>query len=577
MNNLTDEQIDKYIKEKLKKDKIISEKANSVFEYFNLDNTKRQEVKKMKDQNQNEKITDNVIQVNFYKKMNRILSVAAVSLTVVLIGGSAFYFDKNRNKNPDVQTETIVYNKSYLIQNDRMELSNEKITKEKEDEFVKVYLVDKKDVAIQLKDRYWNIYEGTFKSTECYKVENVNGDVSDIFIGEIGGSDVPYVFLLMEDGTIEYIDLNNLNNNTFYFSAEKIDGLYGVTGFEQKSRKFFYSDENYQYVNAIRNDGVRKEIELGEVNNWYDNSTNNYDKLNEKYIKAYSEQNFTDDKRINDGIKEKDITELSEFERRVYESGKYYYSSNGHYCIKNPREVNIAYYIENETLYRVIIPNNDSVASVATGVKDIRENNEYQLIVSLETNGSVFGNYEGNVVFKEFNVTESPVVSKYSNENMKVELKKDGSLAVLIYTGGLKRLGFNSENTRISENVYYNMYGSAHGVKNGNTQNYYASAKQGILANAGRNGRLCFVYEKSDGNVIAIDIKNAIECGSFTGARTSECYIEGTVKEFCITKFFDDKDDKGNLISPYDTIFVVEEIEKGKERQVHIYMPCEDE
>ena len=36
-----------------------------------------------------------IIEVNFYKKLNRILSVAAVSLTVVIVGGTAIYFNKN--------------------------------------------------------------------------------------------------------------------------------------------------------------------------------------------------------------------------------------------------------------------------------------------------------------------------------------------------------------------------------------------------------------------------------------------------------------------------------------------------
>ena len=121
------------------------------------------------------------------------------------------------------------------------------------------------------------------------------------------------------------------------------------------------------------------------------------------------------------------------------------------------------------------------------------------------------------------------------------------------------------------------MYGSAHGVENKNTHLYYANAKKGIIAKAGKNGRLCFAYEKADGNVVAIDIKNAIECGSFTGARTSQCYIEGTIENLYVDKFTEDKDNNGNSIPPYETIFILEKTKNGKERRIHMFMPCEDE
>ena len=104
-----------------------------------------------------------------------------------------------------------------------------------------------------------------------------------------------------------------------------------------------------------------------------------------------------------------------------------------------------------------------------------------------------------------------------------------------------------------------------------------ADAQKGILAKAGKNGRLCFVYEKSDGYVVAIDIKNAIECGSFTGARTSQCYVEGTVEKLYIAKFDEDRDNNGNLVPPYETVFVLEKTKDGKERSINMVMPCEDE
>ena len=686
MNNLTDEQMDKIIKSKFQNDNKISDKANAVFTNFNPkqfnnqfmnDSAKQSEatnneqsIKHEINNHNNAKNMSNagkkIVEVNFYQKLNRILSVAAVSLTVVLVGGSVLYFNRGGNNNSNNQTESIVYNQTYLVKNEKLELSNEKVFKYVEDGFVKAYMLGKQDVGINLTSKYWNEFGKEFSTTDCYKVDNITENVSDIFIGEIGGSGLPYVFLLMEDGTIQYVDLHCYTNNEFYFVATKLEGLDDVVGFEQKSRKFSYSNTDYEYVNAIRSDGLKKEIEIGVINDWNDTIVENYDRLNEKYIKTHNGQGIPDDGKgdfevdgihywsadidnryvyymkgqfmgqdlyrverstgketiiatgitgmirdnqdgrislhVNDdnyAIYELDnniiyrhrdnsviskvtssnpnLDNLSEFERRVYESGNYYYSKNGHYCIKNPREVNIAYYIQYQTLYRVIIPNNDSVASVATGVVDIVEDNEQNLIVTMQLNGSLFGNYEGNVIFRDETVTDSPVIRHYSYEDLDVLLKEDGSLTALIHTGGLQRLGINRNETGICENVYYNMYGSAHGVENKNTHLYYANAKKGIIAKAGKNGRLCFVYEKADGNVVAIDIKNAIECGSFTGARTSQCYIEGTIENLYVDKFTEDKDNNGNSIPPYETIFILEKTKTGKERRVHMFMPCEDE
>ena len=668
MNDFEEAKIDKIIKSRIKKDNYISNQANSVFENF-----KNSEIRNKKDkaesikQNAVKTTKNKVVQLSFYQKLNRVLSVAAVSLTVVLIGGTALYFNRNGKTGENVSTELITYKQNYLVKNEILQFSNEQVVKESENGFVKAYLIGKRDVGINLTTVYWNEFDGEFRSTECYKVDNVNKNVSDILVGSTDGTGLPYVFLLMEDGTVEYVDLNCINNNTFYFVATPVEGLNDVVSLELKTKKFSYSNTDYEYVNAVRSDGLRKEIEIGVINDWNDNVIENFDKLNQKYIKVHNGESIPDDGKgdfevdgvhywtadidnryvyylkeyslykverstgketciatgiggmarnntdgrisfyvhdennfniyeLDDNIifrhidesvisevtkEEKEqkpnLEELSEFERRVYESGNYYYSKNGHYCIKNPREVNIAYYIENTCLYRVIIPNNDSSTCVATCVDDLKVDKDNNMIVTVQPNCSVTDLHEGNVIFKEYCVTESSVVETYSDENVEITLKKDGSLTIRVLEGGLARLGFDSKNKAISEDVYYNMFGSGHGVENLKTHLYYASAKKGILAEAGKNGRLCFVYEKSDGNVIAIDIKNAIECGSFTGARTSQCHIEGTVEKFYIGKFAEDRDENGKLIPPYETVFVLEKTKDGKERSIHVYMPCEDE
>ena len=134
MNNLTDEQMDKIIKSKFKNDNKISDKANAVFTNFNPkqfnnqfmnDSAKQSEatnneqsIKHEINNHNNAKNMSNagkkIVEVNFYQKLNRILSVAAVSLTVVLVGGSVLYFNRGGNNNSNNQTESIVYNQTYL-------------------------------------------------------------------------------------------------------------------------------------------------------------------------------------------------------------------------------------------------------------------------------------------------------------------------------------------------------------------------------------------------------------------------------------------------------------------------------
>ena len=149
MNRLTDEQMDKIIKAKFKNDNQISDKANSVFANFNLKNNNQfnndsvEQIKTNNEQTIKHEIKDEsqtinnvgkkIIEVSFYQKLNRILSVAAVSLTVVIVGGSVLYFNKGGKNNFSNQSETITYNQKSLIQNEKLEVSNEKINKELSD------------------------------------------------------------------------------------------------------------------------------------------------------------------------------------------------------------------------------------------------------------------------------------------------------------------------------------------------------------------------------------------------------------------------------------------------------------
>lgn len=451
MNRLTDEQMDKIIRAKFKNDNQISDKANSVFDSFKPSQFNNQFVNNSVKTNeitnnvQSEKHETNnktnnmnnaghkIIEVNFYKKLNRILSVAAVSLTVVIVGGTAIYFNKNGKIGLNNEPQIITYNQKSLVKNEKLEVSNEQILKETEKGFVKAYMLGKRDIGINLKSEYWNEFEGGFTSTDCYKVDNITENVSDIFIGEISGAGMPYLFLLMEDGTIQYVDLNCYANNVFYFEATKLEGLYNVVGLEQKSRKFSYSNTDYEYVNAIRNDGLRKEIEIGMVNNWYDQETVNYDKLNEKYIKAHNKEAIVDDGK-----------------------GDFTVDNKNYYSINNENEY--VYYMDKGNFYRVR-KSNYNEECIATGVSSIVRNYaDGRISVYV---GDVYEIYslDKNVVFKTRNeqvinsVTTQKQISKInlSDENLAYAVSELNNFSdgMKLTTDDYMRVAYNMINDKI--------------------------------------------------------------------------------------------------------------------------------
>ena len=411
MNKLTNEQMDQIIKAKFKDDNTIPDKVNSVFVKFKsklyndqlrkksvvLNETKEIE-KPTKDNINNETKFKNtngakgkIIKVDFYKRINRILSVAAVTFTVVLIGGSVVYLNKNDNNiinnpnNPSNPTEITEYSKTNLVKNEKLEMSNEKVYKHVENKFITAYMLGKRDIGINLTSKYWNEFNTEVLSTDCYKVDGINEDISDIFIGEIGGYGLPYVFLLTENGTIQYVDLHCYTNNVFYFTATKLEGLDNVVGFEQKIRKYSYSNSDYEYVNAIRNDGLRKEIEIGMVNNWNDKESVNYNKLNEKYVQAHNSEKIIDD-------------------------GKGDFSVDGITYLQVNGEQKYVYYYKDNKFYRVQ-RDNMSKECLASGVNGfMRDNPDGRISVSLCENYEVYS-LDKNIIFK----ANEQIINEVSN------------------------------------------------------------------------------------------------------------------------------------------------------------------
>lgn len=420
-----DEQLDKIIKEKFKQDTIISEKANSIFANFNPQvelknsiesNSKIEENTKVKqinfqakeDKQKEEKVNvnKNVIDALFYKRLNKFLSVAAVSLTVVLVGGTTLYFNKDKIQNisENNQNETVVYTQDSIIKNKPLQYSNEQVVKEVENAYIKAYLIGKSDVGVEFFSSYWDaINKQSIKvPSETYKIDGINGNIKDIFVGCTGNSGLPYIFVLMEDSTAMYVDLHGYGkgNTNLYYYAVPIQGLTDIVGFEEKTRNYSYSKSEYTYVNAIRSDGKRKEIEIGEVNDWDDTSTKTFDKYNQKYISAHNGVGIPDD---NKGDFEVDGIQYW----TVNIDNRYVYCFKGQFM--------------NENLYR-IERSTGKQTLMASGVSGMaRDNKDGRISIHVNSNGNyTIYEIDDNIIYRDNEnnsiITEVTAVRKEQNK-----------------------------------------------------------------------------------------------------------------------------------------------------------------
>lgn len=302
MNNLTDEQIDKILKDSFKQDIQISDKANAVFENFKPETIKEPTKDESNIKEEIKQTRKNVIDGLFYKRLNKFLSVAAVSLSVVIVGGTALYFNQDKmqgkQENQGNNTTIVQPTQRFVIKNEPLQYSNEQVVKEIENKFVTVYMVGNKDIGVQLKSKYWDevLKMEVETSSEVYKVDGIEKNIKDVFIGCPEDSAIPCVFLVMEDNTGMYIDLYGYYNNVLHFEAFELEWLDNLVGFEEKTKYYSYSKtEYYTYVEAIRSDGFRKEISVLMVNNWDGREVDTYDKRNEKYIKMHNGDAVPDD------------------------------------------------------------------------------------------------------------------------------------------------------------------------------------------------------------------------------------------------------------------------------------------
>ena len=555
---------DEFIKRKFKEDTVISDRANNVFKNFekqiydesiknnpinnvsNLNNTintdfhtnmNKVQKNNIENMSNNYNNKDNVSDFMFYKKLNKILSVAAVFLCAIVIGAGTFLY----NRKPNIESINIT-TKSVTVKNEELKFENEQVLKESENEYVKASLIGKKDVAIQLKDKFIKSYGVNLSSNKQYKVNNITKNVSDIFVGSIISEDRPYVMLVMEDGTAESIQIldDNFsisNNYEFYFCSQgKISGLSDVAGFEQKTRNFSYSNSKYYYINAIRKDGKRKEVELGYYNDWDDETKILFNSLNEANISRHQEEENT----------------------KKY--GKDYYKyTESDYEYNNITVLNqkngFAYYKDNDNFYRINKSTGEETL-LASGVSGtVRDNSDGRITVLLKQSYKIYET-DNEIIYNEFGVDRlKRVVSSRSVDGINIELRENGSLTLLFELGQFERMNIKSDETKLHENVRYNIYGLGEDVYDKDLRNSYAHAKVFAIGNVGPENVLSIVYAKFDDTVVCMDIVQMI--------KSSDIHLtKKVIKDASNVESFKEeavyKEENGEKVLDYNTIFTIE-------------------
>ena len=151
-NNLNNHIVEKdfYINKKVQ-----INNANSQFQNVNKKVNNKQIRDKNKqfqnmNQTKNTHHTKNVVNIFNYKNINKILSVAAVFLCVILVGMGTLV----KNKPSNIENIDILTTKTVIIKNQELKFSNEEILKISENEMIKASLLGKRKVAIQLKKEF---------------------------------------------------------------------------------------------------------------------------------------------------------------------------------------------------------------------------------------------------------------------------------------------------------------------------------------------------------------------------------------------------------------------------------------
>lgn len=501
---MLDKEKDKIIKNKLQKDKYISKQANDVFQNFykmNSYDISNQKEKFSEENNHDIKFKNKERQNkdnNYISFKWKAMITIAASFVIVFSAGIAVYVNKDKlnfeNTNiiaSDEYSQTATANiiagkdakdfKSIIVKNDEISVDENSISKSSENDMVKAILKKNGTVAIQLKKKFMDVYKLNLDTSKYYSIQRINKTVKDVFVGYIENSYMPYVFLIMKDGTVECIQIVNGEVSTYYsdtlelifYNQGQILGLENIVRLEQRSESKTESNSLYYYVVAINSNGIEKEIELGKYNDMTKVSKNkveftSQDGKNTYYIES--------------------------------EKGDYIQASGWAGASNN------VYYINDNSLYHMSLVDGSKIKLVTGASKIWKEESNGNIIAKLDDTYTVI-NEDKNIILEESSVSQANIIDTKEDDNMIAYLHEDGNITIMFKNGGIQRITKNSNNI-IKENIKY---------KFSFKELLYTYPEQEFKATAiyvgkiGAKGRECFAFGTSNNKFKMFDVAEYLE------------------------------------------------------------------
>ena len=465
---MSDEEKDLFIKKKLQQDKTISSKANDIFKNFENQYLTSDENKSIETDDKNNSDSkksnsnNNVVELkthSFFRTMRNFTAVAASFVVAISVGaGVAIYSNGNVNKKAESDYSTVNIDKSTTasdytvaeVKNEEVKVEENVEKKVHENNLIKAVLTNDGNVAIQLKKDFLEYHKLKADTTKMYKVSRITGKVKDVFVCSMVSKEFPYVLLLMEDNTVEVVQILNEKTTATggtkgyefeFYDQGKIEGLKNIESFEEKTEPWVDSQKEFYYVNAIKKDGTRKQIDNLERVNMNDVSTNRVTFKSQDGEKTYS----------------------------IYADESDYIQAFGWAGASNN-----VYYINDNCLYHKSLVDGSEI-KLATGVDSIDTDEDGYIIVRLKFTNFIH-RYDQYVKFKQYNVTDAKVVDKKEDDNFVVCLKADGSITIEMKKGSKDKIGAKEY---FKENYIYNFYASGYSVHVYNEYSNYDSKKQG--------------------------------------------------------------------------------------------------
>ena len=277
------------------------------------------------------------------------------------------------------------------VKNEEVKVEENVEKKVHENNLIKAVLTTDGNVAIQLKKDFLDYHKLKTDTTKMYKVSGITGKVKDVFVCSMVSKEFPYVLLLMEDGTVEVVQILNEKTSSTggtkgyefeFYDQGKIEGLKNVEKFEEKTEPWVDSEKDFYYVNAIKKDGTRKQIDNLEYVNMNDVSTNRVTFRSQDGEKTYT----------------------------IYADEEDYIQAFGWAGASNN-----VYYINDNCLYHKSLVDG-SETKLVTGVDSIYTDEDGNIIAKLKFTNYIH-RYNQYIKLEQYNVTDSKIIDQKEDDN----------------------------------------------------------------------------------------------------------------------------------------------------------------